>query len=107
MTTRVRALLTATVLAMATAACTHDIDKVPGNSTGGSRSRMEVAAPRECDTKSVPCKRGDVKAVAFARGAGPVFVGLGTPVRRALHSRHEGTQRVVLLHNVVGDRAVL
>jgi hypothetical protein len=32
-----------------------------------------------CSTEPVPRTRSDVPAVAFARGPGPVFVGLGTP----------------------------
>jgi hypothetical protein len=37
----------------------------------------------DCSGESVPRKRPDVSAVAYARGNGPVFVGLGAP--RAVH----------------------
>jgi hypothetical protein len=46
-----------------------------------------------CSTEPVPLERPDVRAVAFARGPGPVFVGLGTPgvVRYTEDTRqHEG-----------------
>ena len=47
----------------------------------------------ECTDDPVPLKRPEVRAVAFARGEGPVFVGLGTP--RVVHytedtRQHEG-----------------
>jgi hypothetical protein len=46
-----------------------------------------------CSPEPVPLERPDVRAVAFARGPGPVFVGLGTPgvVRYSEDTRqHEG-----------------
>jgi hypothetical protein len=47
-----------------------------------------------CRVESAPQKRPDVRAVAFAYGEGPVFVGLGTPdgiVRYTVDTRrHDG-----------------
>lgn len=40
---------------------------------------VEADAPKRCSLKEIPHERKDVRSVAFARGSGPVFVGLGTP----------------------------
>jgi hypothetical protein len=74
-----RGYLATCVLATAVA-CTD-----PGSEASRQRS--------PCSTEPVALERPDVRAVAFARGEGPVFVGLGTPavVRYAEDTRqHEG-----------------
>jgi hypothetical protein len=58
-----------------------------------SPSPSDDGTPERCDTSRVPHERQDVKAVAFARGDGPVFVGLGTAdvVRYTVDTReHDG-----------------
>lgn len=49
--------------------------------TGPSESRGEAAGPtptqQTCSERPVPLDRPDVRAVAFARGEGPVYAGLG------------------------------
>jgi hypothetical protein len=56
-------------LLLVTAACEQTNPPQTDFVEGGSRS---------CPIESVPHKRAKVRAVAFAYGEGPVFVGLGT-----------------------------
>jgi len=46
--------------------------------SAGPQGRAVAGAPTTCSRKRVPQVRSDVRAVAYARGNGPVFVGLGT-----------------------------
>lgn len=39
---------------------------------------VEADGPKKCSRKEIPHERKGVRSVAFARGSGPVFVGLGT-----------------------------
>ena len=48
----------------------------PATATSASEGGMNAL---ECTDDPVPRSRPEVSAVAFARGDGPVFVGLGTP----------------------------
>ena len=59
-------------------ACTSDEDPRGPIESAASVSPSGGPAPDECEITPVPHERSDVKAVAFARGDGPVFVGLGT-----------------------------
>ena len=58
------------------------------------RSAGNQEGHAECPVGSAPRKRADVRAVAFAYGEGPVFVGLGTPdgiIRYTVDTRsHDG-----------------
>jgi hypothetical protein len=51
----------------------------------------------ECTDEPVPLRRPEISAVAFARGDGPVFVGLGTP--RVLHYTEDTRQDAGWFYN--------
>ena len=59
-------------------ACTEGREQGQRLPRQASPTAVAEDAPRECDRRPVEHEREDVKGVAFARGEGPVFVGLGT-----------------------------
>jgi hypothetical protein len=63
------------------------------SSQGRAETAFKGSAPTECSRRPIPHQREEVRAVAFVRGSGPVFVGLGTTgvVRYTEDTReHEG-----------------
>jgi hypothetical protein len=82
-----RSTILAVALVLALAGC--DPVQRPGSAAAPSGD----AAPSGCSRRPVPFRRSEVPAVAFARGDGPVYVGLGTAgvVRYREDTReHEG-----------------
>lgn len=84
-------ILMVIVVAVGVTGCTAST-----STNGASPSQPSAIAaetPRSCDSSPVPLEREDVRAVAFARGDGPVFVGLGTAdvVRHTVDTKaHKG-----------------
>jgi hypothetical protein len=62
-------------------------ERVDATGRSGSEGGMSAL---ECTGDPVPRSRPEVSAVAFARGDGPVFVGLGTP--RVVHYTEDTRQ---------------
>jgi hypothetical protein len=88
-------VLLAVVTALATIACTEGNRPGARERRPGEDGRREVLAgsPKKCSRAPIPRRRKDVRAVAFARGNGPVYVGLGSPdvIRYTEDTRkHEG-----------------
>jgi hypothetical protein len=80
-------------LMLVAGACTSDEAERGPIQAAASPSPSEEPAPIKCDKGPIPHERKDVKNIAFARGDGPVFVGLGTAgvVRYTVDAReHEG-----------------
>ena len=61
-------------LVLATA-CEADGESAPERTNGATKDLLDRA---RCSSTPVPFKRANVRAIAFPRGEGPVFVGLGT-----------------------------
>lgn len=70
-----------------------------GENPAAQQTKRQTGSPNaprgaaSCSSRPVPLRRPDVRAVAFARGEGPVYVGLGAagPVRYTEDNRqHEG-----------------
>jgi hypothetical protein len=81
MSNRYGRLLVPLLIGLVGIACTqgHVQGRVDRNSVEGVADKQSDArAPTGCSRKRVPHERKEVRAVAFARGSGPVFVGLGT-----------------------------
>jgi hypothetical protein len=68
------------MVALLTSSCTDASDQPSAeqNRIQAATTDAEAEAPKKCSRKEIPHERKDVRAVAFARGTGPVFVGLGT-----------------------------
>jgi hypothetical protein len=68
------------LIAFGTVACTAEEPppRAEAEARTGRQGDVLPGAPRGCPREPVPHKRRDVRAVAFARGDGPVYVGLGT-----------------------------
>lgn len=61
--------------------CTPDAVE-PSDPLAAASPEESVAAsdaPKRCSRENVALEREDVRGIAFARGSGPVFVGLGSP----------------------------
>jgi hypothetical protein len=75
-----RPLLSIVVVALLSLSCTNTANQPEWKRepVGNASSDVETARPQKCSRKKVPHEREEVRGVAFARGTGPVFVGLGT-----------------------------
>lgn len=89
-------LIVAGLVAMSSLACPTGDNGSRPEREAPTTTRLTPArfkAPKGCSRARVPLKRRDVRAVAFARGDGPVYAGLGTAdlVRYTQDTReHEG-----------------
>jgi hypothetical protein len=76
---RHRRVLAVLLLALSGFSCTRGDDQTREERGSAEAGDMGVQdAPKECSREPIPLQSEEVRAVAFARGTGPVFVGLGT-----------------------------
>ena len=77
---RAGSLLGVLLVASTFLGCTEgdERSRLEREAAANSPGRSAVAAPATCSRKRIPHRRKAVRAVAYARGRGPVFVGLGT-----------------------------
>jgi hypothetical protein len=91
---RWRRLASILVIALLMSSCTDASDQpsVKQSRIQAVTTDADADAPKKCSRKKIPHERKDVRAVAFARGTGPVFVGLGTArvVRYAVDTQEDG-----------------
>jgi hypothetical protein len=82
------------VVALLMSSCTDASDQpsVKPSRIQAVTADADADASKKCSRKEIRHERKDVRAVAFARGTGPVFVGLGTAhvVRYTEDTREDG-----------------